>query len=194
MEASSFRHRSDEDPRNRLNHCLSAIECALSPRYTEPMPNTRTATLADAALITAHRRAMFLSMPNPEAAALERMSQAFETWVKERLADGRYLGWIVEDDGRVAGSAGMLLVDWPPHPLHPDLNQRGYLLNVFVEAEFRRRRLAHGLIERCLAEAKRRGIQVVTLHASDAGRPVYERLGFQATSEMMWADRSRGVG
>jgi GNAT superfamily N-acetyltransferase len=153
------------------------------------MPATRSATQADAALITAHRRAMFASMPNPQDDLLSAMSCAFEQWVKERIADGRYLGWIVEDGGRVAGSAGLLIVDWPPHPLHPGDNQRGYLLNVFVEPEFRKRGLAHSLIKRCLTEARERGIRVVTLHSSDAGRPVYEKLGFHPTSEMMFVER-----
>jgi GNAT superfamily N-acetyltransferase len=150
------------------------------------MLTTRSATLADAALITAHRRAMFASMPNPNDATLDTMTRAFEPWVRERIANGKYLGWIAEDDGRVAGSAGLMIVDWPPHALHPDSNQRGYLLNVFVEPEFRRRGLAHSLIERCLTEARQRGIHVVTLHSSDAGRLVYEKLGFHPTSEMMY--------
>jgi GNAT superfamily N-acetyltransferase len=154
--------------------------------YTEPMPTTRTATQADAGLITAHRRAMFASMPNPQDAILDTMSRAFEPWVKTRIAEGKYLGWIVEEGGRVAGSAGLMIVDWPPHTLHPESSQRGYLLNVYVEPEFRKRGLAHGLIERCLDEARQRGIRVVTLHSSDAGRPVYEKLGFHATSEMMF--------
>jgi GNAT superfamily N-acetyltransferase len=152
------------------------------------MFSTRSVTQADAALITAHRRAMFESMPNPQDAALETMSRAFEPWVKARIAEGKYLGWIVEDGSRVAGSAGMLLVDWPPHPFHPEDSQRAYLLNVFVAPEFRRRGLAHSLIERCLAEARRRGIRVVTLHSSDAGRPVYEKFGFHSTSEMMYVE------
>jgi predicted acetyltransferase len=63
------------------------------------------------------------------------------------------------------------------------------LLNVFVEPEFRKRGFAHSLIESCLAEARKRGIRVVTLHSSDAGRPVYEKLGFHPTSEMMFVER-----
>jgi len=152
------------------------------------MFTTRTATLADAALITAHRRAMFNSMPNPNGPILEAMSRAFEPWVRERIGEGRYLGWIAEENLRVAGSAGLLIVDWPPHPFHPDASQRGYLLNVYVDPEFRKRGLAHELIEKCLAEAHARGIRVVTLHSSDAGRPVYEKFGFHPTSEMMHID------
>jgi GNAT superfamily N-acetyltransferase len=154
------------------------------------MPTTRSATLADAALITAHRRAMFASMPNPKDDVLDTMSRAFEPWVKDRITEGKYLGWIIEGGGRVAGSAGLLIVDWPPHPFHPGSSQRGYLLNVYVEPEFRKRGLAHELIERCLSEARKRGINVVTLHSSDAGRPVYEKFGFHPTSEMMFVERA----
>jgi GNAT superfamily N-acetyltransferase len=153
------------------------------------MFTTRSVTQADAALITAHRRAMFASMPNPQEAILDAMSRAFEPWVTDRIAEGKYLGWIAEDAGRVSGSAGLLIVDWPPHPLHPEGSQRAYLLNVYVEPEFRKRGLAHSLIEKCLAEAGRLGIRVVTLHSSDAGRPVYEKFGFHPTSEMMYVDR-----
>jgi GNAT superfamily N-acetyltransferase len=155
------------------------------------MPTTRSVTLADAALITAHRRAMFASMPNPQAAILDAMSRAFEPWVKQRISEGKYLGWVVEDGSRVAGSAGLLIVDWPPHPFHPEGSRRAYLLNVFVEPEFRKRGLAHSLIERCLAEARQRGIRVVTLHSSDAGRPLYEKLGFHPTSEMMFIESEK---
>jgi GNAT superfamily N-acetyltransferase len=156
------------------------------------MFETREATVADAALITAHRHAMFTSMPNPKPSVLATMSRAFEPWVRERITEEKYLGWIVEEDGRIAGSAGLLIVDWPPHPLNPDSTQRAYLLNVFVEPAFRKRGLAHALIEQCLAEARRRHIRVVTLHSSDAGRPVYENFGFHPTSEMMFVEpRSR---
>jgi GNAT superfamily N-acetyltransferase len=158
-----------------------------------PMPTTRSVTQADAALITTHRRAMFAAIsasgPNPQEAILDQMSRSFEPWVKARIAEGKYLGWIVEENGRVAGSAGLLIVDWPPHPFHPESSRRAYLLNVFVEPEFRKRGLAHSLIEKCLAEAHQRGIRVVTLHSSDAGRPVYEKLGFHPTSEMMYVGR-----
>lgn len=152
------------------------------------MFETREATVADAALIAAHRRAMFVSMPKPNDTVLDVMCRAFEPWVRERIAQERYLGWIAEEGGRVAGSAGLLILDWPPHPLHPTTDKRAYLLNVYVEPEFRKRGLATALLKRCLDEARQRRMRVVTLHASDAGRPIYESLGFQPTSEMLYAE------
>jgi GNAT superfamily N-acetyltransferase len=150
------------------------------------MFTTRSATVADAALITAHRRNMFASMNIAPQSELDRMSHTFEPWVRRRLAAGTYLGWVVEQEGRAVASAGLLLLDWPPHPLDPTGERRGYLLNVFVEPPYRGRGLARSLVDRSLEEARRRGIRVVTLHSSDAGRPIYEKTGFAPTSEMMY--------
>jgi hypothetical protein len=39
-----------------------------------------------------------------------------------------------------------------------------------------------------MAEAKRRGIGVIALHASKKGQSVYERLGFKASNEMLFVE------
>ena len=154
------------------------------------MLETRPATAADAALITAHRKAMFTAMGRDRESILDAMSRNFEPWVTRMLIEGKYAGWITSDDGRPVASAGLLVLDWPPHPIDPVGEHRGYLLNVFVEPEYRGRRLAHTLIDLCLGEAHRRRMKVVALHTSDAGRPVYEAFGFRSTSEMMWVERT----
>jgi ribosomal protein S18 acetylase RimI-like enzyme len=92
------------------------------------------------------------------------------------------------DGDKVVAGAGLLLLDWPPHPLDPHSTQRGYLLNVYVEAEYRRRKLASHLIECVLAEARRRKIRVVALHSTDEGRPLYESTGFRQTNEMFYVE------
>ena len=114
--------------------------------------------------------------------ALERRSVS---WTERMIREGKYYGWIATEAGRSVASAGLLILDWPPHPFDPEGELRGYLLNVFVEPEYRKRGLAHELVERCMAEARRRGIRVVTLHSSQAGRSIYERVGFNPTNEMM---------
>jgi ribosomal protein S18 acetylase RimI-like enzyme len=108
------------------------------------------------------------------------------------IAKGKYSGWITEDNTRRVASAGLLVLDWPPHPFHPAGEHRGYLLNVFVDPEFRRRGLAHALVDRCLAEAHRRHLRVVALHSSDAARSLYEALGFRATNEMFYVEQVEG--
>jgi ribosomal protein S18 acetylase RimI-like enzyme len=116
------------------------------------------------------------------------MADAHEPWVAKAINEDRYLGWLTEDDGQVIAGAGLLLLDWPPHPLDPRSTVRGYLLNVYVEPTHRRRKLASHLIEMALAEAARRGIRVVALHSTDEGRALYEANGFRATNEMFYVE------
>lgn len=87
-------------------------------------------------------------------------------------------------------SGGFFELEWPPHPLDPAGEHRGYLLNFWVEPEHRGEGLARGLVREALAESRRRGIRVTALHASDAGRLVYEPMGFRATNEMYCVERS----
>ncbi len=144
--------------------------------------------MEDAALITRHRKAMFADANDAPEPVLETMGHSFEPWVIRMIEEGKYAGWITFDDERAVASAGLLVLDWAPHFLDPNGEYRGYLLNVFVEPEYRGRGLARELVECCLAEARRRNIRVVALHASKAGRRVYEGMGFHGTSEMMYVD------
>ncbi len=166
------------------------------------MLNTRIATVEDAELIAEHRRRMFVDSGQAESAAMDLMVANFVEWVRPRLADGRYLGWLVVEDGEatadpsaalrndkqiVVAGAGMWLMDFPPHFLDPE-PVRAYLLNFYVAPAARGRGLAETMLKTAVDEAKRRGIGVVSLHASRMGRPIYERNGFEGTNEMMLLD------
>ncbi|WP_158943123.1 GNAT family N-acetyltransferase [Granulicella sp. S190] len=148
------------------------------------MFETRLATVGDAELIARHRRQMFVDAGQAEDAALQPMMENFIAWVRPRLADGSYVGWIVEVDGRVVGGAGMWMMDFPPHWMDAQ-PLRAYLLNFYVDPAFRGHGVAYRLLKLSVAEASGRGVKVVSLHASKFGRPIYERNGFEQSTEMM---------
>lgn len=156
------------------------------------MLETRTATAADAKLITHHRRRMFVDAGRADNQVLDIMARNFEPWVAKAIEDGKYIGWLTSDGDRMVAGAGLMLLDWAPHPLDPRSTQRGYLLNVYVEPEYRRKHLASQLIETALAEARRRRIRVVALHSTEAGRPLYESNGFRRTNEMFYVEPVEG--
>src|SRR5262249_10945725 len=81
------------------------------------------------------------------------------------------------------GGGGGWVMDWPPHTLHLE-PRGGYILNVYVAPDFRRRGLARMLTLAALDWCRANGIGYVALHASEAGRPVYDGLGFKPTNEM----------
>ncbi|MBO2929277.1 GNAT family N-acetyltransferase [Metapseudomonas otitidis] len=137
----------------------------------------------DLELICRHREAMFLEAGG-DPAALRVMTEHFCPWLRVRLEDGRYYGFMVIDEGDPAAGIGLMSIDWPPHPAHPTQDQRGYVLNVYVEPAYRRRGLATALMKLAEAEFARRGLGFAVLHATEVGRPVYQALGWAATREM----------
>lgn len=152
------------------------------------MLETRVATDEDAKLITHHRRSMFADATVADERVLNEMASHFERWVAKMIREEKYFGWFALEGERAVAGVGLLLLDWPPHPFDPCSTQRGYLLNVYVEPEFRCRKLASQLLEFAMAEARRRKIRVIALHATEKGRPVYENIGFRATNEMIYVE------
>lgn len=144
----------------------------------------RPATESDARLIAEQRRAMFADAVVPIPSTLAEMQERFEPWVRERLANGSYRGWIAEDAGVPIGGAGLWLMEFPPHFLDVQ-PARGYLLNFYVGPEHRGAGLARRLLTACLEEGRRLGLRVLTLHASKFGRPLYEQYGFRGNNEMI---------
>jgi GNAT superfamily N-acetyltransferase len=145
----------------------------------------RAITLEDAELIAHQRYRMFVDDGVPDNETTRDRIQAFLPWVKARIQFGTYTGWFALHGDTVVAGVGMMMLDWPPHDLHAE-PLRGYVLNVYTEPGYRGRGIAKRLMQQIMQEAKARQITVVTLHASKMGRPIYEKLGFQSTSEMRW--------
>jgi GNAT superfamily N-acetyltransferase len=148
------------------------------------MASTRHAVPADAETIGGQRVQMFADAGLSDPESMQPMLASFVPWVRAKLEDGSYAGWLTEEDGRTVGGAGMWVMEFPPHWMDPE-PRRAYLLNFYVAPEMRGRGLATELLALAVAEAKARGIKVVTLHASKFGKPIYERNGFVTTTEMM---------
>jgi GNAT superfamily N-acetyltransferase len=144
----------------------------------------RPATVADSEIIATHRRAMFFEMGYRDQSALDAMTAAFHPWVRRKMVEGEYLGWLaVRTDGSVAAGLGLWLMDWPPHMVGPG-SRRGNILNVYTSPDSRRQGLARRLMEAALDWCRANKIRAVILHSSNEGRPLYEKLGFRPSNEM----------
>lgn len=137
----------------------------------------------DLELVCRHRKEMFRDAGRGEE-VLQVMTEHFRDWLRPHLRDRTYFGFVVcENDQPIAG-IGLMLIDWPPHPAHPTTDKRGYVLNVYVEPEHRRRGLARELMSLADAEFAKRGVRFAILHATEKGRGMYSGLGWSGTSEM----------
>ena len=153
----------------------------------------RMATAADSELIAEQRRRMFIDAGQTDEALTNTVFAKFVPWVRPKLEDGSYVGWLVSKGEVVVAGAGMLLMDFPPHWMDTE-PVRAYLLNFYVDPEFRGNGLAYRLLKTAVADARRRGIKVISLHASKFGKPLYERNGFEPTNEMILRSEADVVG
>lgn len=135
-------------------------------------------------MILHHRRSMFCDMAEGTPEELDQMVKDSTSWLTTALADGSYQGWLAQDgQGKVIAGGGVLISAWPPRPRDSNA-RRAVIFNVYTEPEFRQRGLARELMLLMIGWLREHGFRSVVLHASDAGRHLYETLGFQPTNEM----------
>jgi GNAT superfamily N-acetyltransferase len=145
----------------------------------------REAAVADLKHILHHRRAMFEEMGYRDEAQLDAVETLSEEYFVEAFKKGTYRGWLAEDKtGQVIGGGGIVIANWPGFPAEP-CAKRAWILNMYTEPEARRSGVAKRLLEVMLNWCRMNNFGSVSLHASSAGRPLYEGMGFKQTNEMM---------
>ncbi len=144
----------------------------------------RRAAPRDCDVILHHRRSMFQEMKEGTADELDRTVQIARPWLIGALANGTYQGWLADDgQGNVVAGAGVVILSWPASPKNLE-NRRALIVNVYTEPQFRSRGLARQLMLTVLDWLKEQGFRMAALHASEAGKHLYETLGFRPTNEM----------
>lgn len=153
---------------------MSRLAATLSPR---------SATAADLPTLVEHRRRMWEAMGGLAAGAPDPTGPMYGEWAARLLREGRLAAWVVDGpDGPVA-SGCVYLQEVHPRPGHPG-PWCPYLLSMFTEPAWRGKGLARAIVQEALAWSRRHGQTRLALHASDAGRHLYESLGFAASPEM----------
>ena len=94
-----------------------------------------------------------------------------------------HFGWQEED--RIVATAGVMIRDDFPFCTFK-VRRYGWIMDVYVLPEYRRRGYARRLTEHTLAWLREKGVVVARLSASDQAKQagLYEHLGFSFTNEM----------
>ena len=146
--------------------------------------NIRVATPQDIAVLIHHRRAMWSDMGRGDASVLAQMDAAALEYFSAAVPDGSYRGFLAcNEAGEIVGGGGIVISPWPGN-FQQEKPRRAMILNMYVEKPYRRRGIARALMEVMIAWCRKEGFGYVGLHASDEGRPLYEKLGFRPTNEM----------
>jgi GNAT superfamily N-acetyltransferase len=129
---------------------------------------------------------MFYEMGWADRERVIDLEAAYAEYLHETIASGEAAGWIAEATALETVPVGTACLVWkrvPPSLRNPD-GREAYILGVFVDPDWRRRGVARELVQLAIDQASEQGASVVTLHASDEGRKVYETIGFADSHEM----------
>lgn len=151
----------------------------------------REAGLGDVRHLVHHRRAMFEDMGQGTAAELDRADERAREYFASALGAGTYKGWLADDldelddtgKARVVAGGGLVIVPWAGYPGEKHA-ARVWIVNMYTEPHARRRGLAKKFVNIMTEWCRAEGFGSVSLHASNAGRPVYESMGFASSNEM----------
>lgn len=144
----------------------------------------RDVTLEDLPVVLRHRRGMFREMGYRDEGQLDAMETVSRPLFEQGLREGTYVGFFaIDPQGLVAAGGGVILLAYQANPRNPR-PRRPFVVNMYTEPEHRQRGLARRLMDAMIAWTRHERYDALFLHASDAGRPLYEGLGFVPTNEM----------
>ncbi len=174
----------------------------------------RPAAAADIPLLASHHRLMFeemralgdddqpkdnccspddvlsafpTAMAGPDlrpALDFDRLEAAQRAKLKEQLADGSCSAWIAHCGNKPVASGGVTIIKTVPVPEDPTL-ETAFLHSVYTVPAMRGRGIASALLDRLLEYCRDKGLHRVQLNASEEGRNVYRKKGFQPLERVM---------
>ncbi|MFX0108870.1 MAG: GNAT family N-acetyltransferase [Candidatus Hodarchaeota archaeon] len=133
------------------------------------------ATKEDGKWIIHHRIEMFRSMgwSNNE---LDATRAAMEGFFEDRW-DGNPACYLAMEGNEVVGGCAVAFYADLPSSKNK-AGKSAYIMNMYIEPEFRGRGIGTSLLNRILNECKTRGIGKVALHDTEMSRSIYEKHGF----------------
>lgn len=109
-------------------------------------------------------------------------------FIQKARQEQKFQAFIAQVDNEIVGSAScQLFAGLYPSPFFKqDHRKYGYIWNIYVESEYRRRGIATELTNAAINHLKTLNCTKALLHASPLGKPVYENLGFVPSNEMIF--------
>jgi len=111
-------------------------------------------------------------------------TSTLNAWFGAALGTSRLRAWAAEQEGRIVGTAAINPFERIPNGTNP-VGVGWYVINVYVLPASRGSGVAGALMRAVHAAAATEGVPVLELHASDHGRPIYERLGYMTPPDFM---------
>ena len=109
--------------------------------------------------------------------------ESYEYYEKS-LGDRTHCAYLVFDKDRFVGAGGVSFYRVMP-TYHNPTGWKAYIMNMYTHPEYRRKGIALHMLDLLVKEARQAGIGLISLEATEMGRPLYEKYGFVKMNDEM---------
>lgn len=110
----------------------------------------------------------------------EQVRQYYE----KHLDTESHIEYLAYLDGAFAGCGMACISDRMP-TYHNPMGKTAYILNIYTREAFRRRGIGEKVVTQLLRDIEKAGVYQVELYATEAGKPLYDKLGFTLMQDEM---------
>ena len=111
-------------------------------------------------------------------------SESFVEESRRYFLEGDQTTVLVLDGERVIGCATICYITIMPTFSHPT-GKRAHLMNVYTAKEFRGQGIGKKMVDLLIEDAWNKGATEISLDATESGRPLYRKCGFEDSGECM---------
>ena len=111
-------------------------------------------------------------------------SEDFVEESRKYFLEGNQTTVLALDGEKVIGCATICYITIMPTFSHPT-GKRAHLMNVYTAKEFRGQGIGKKMVDLLIEDAWNKGATEISLDATEAGRPLYKKCGFEDSGECM---------
>ena len=112
-------------------------------------------------------------------------SEDFVGEIRRYVLEGNQTTVLALDGERFIGCATICYITIMPTFSHPT-GKRAHLMNVYTAKEFRGQGIGKKMVDMLIKDAWNKGATEISLDATESGRPLYKKCGFEDSGECMF--------
>nr|WP_207646265.1 GNAT family N-acetyltransferase [Ruminococcus albus] len=136
------------------------------------------------ALVSSRIKVLIAANKLPEDTDMSLIEQQSRDYYKQSLADGTHTAYLVYDGDDIIAAGGVSYYRVMPTCDVPT-GRKAYIMNMYTDPRYRRQGIAYKTLSLLVEDAKSKGVDFISLEATDMGRPLYEKFGFVGTPHEM---------
>ena len=120
----------------------------------------------------------------PEQLELKELEKANRRYYQTMLETGGHIACFACQRDKIIGCGGICIYQDMPSPDNPT-GQCAYLMNIYTRPRFRQQGVGEKIVNWLIGQSTQLGITKIYLETSDAGRQLYQRIGFSPMPNYM---------